>query len=123
MTARPVATDNAAMKPSDRKPPIQPASVRFGQRVPVEVQVGLLFDGREQARGTIRNASISGALIATSLELPLHANLVVTFSRPGKSPATLALDACVVRLDPIGLAIEWRDMGSVDIVDLLEHAS
>jgi hypothetical protein len=121
MTARPAATDNAAMKTSDRKPPSASASVRFGQRVPVDVHVGLRLDGREQARGIIRNASISGALIATSLELPLNANLVVTLAIPGRNP--LALDACVVRLDPDGLGIEWRDMGSVDIVDLLEHAS
>jgi len=123
--AKPVrVADNAAMKGSIRKPGSAPASVRFGQRVPVDVHVDFQVDERLKGRGAIRNISISGALLETTLELPLHTNLVLTFSIPGKSAATkYTLDACVVRIDPVGLGIEWRDMGSVDVIDLLEHAT
>ena len=101
-----------------------PGSVRFGQRVPVEVHVEFRVDERVKGRGVIRNISISGALLATTFELPMHTNLVLTFAIPGKDPATkYSLDARVVRLDPIGLGLEWRDMGCVDVIDLLEHAS
>ena len=61
-----------------------PASARFGERIPFELPVRLSADGRALGRGLIRNASISGALIETALELPLHTNLVVTLLLPGE---------------------------------------
>jgi hypothetical protein len=101
-----------------------PTSARFGERIPFELPVRLGADGRVLGRGIIRNASVSGALIETALELPLHSNLVVTLTIPGKgSPAPRELPACVVRIDPAGIAVEWRDMASVDVTDLLARAS
>jgi hypothetical protein len=88
------------------------------------VPVRLNIDAGTAGRGTIRNASISGALIETSLELPLHNNLVVELSVPdGKTTAIHSLGACVVRLDSSGIGIEWRDMAGSDIVELLDRAS
>jgi hypothetical protein len=88
------------------------------------VPVRLNTDAGTAGPGTIRNASISGALIETSLELPLHTNLVVELSVPdGETTAIHALGACVVRLDPSGIGIEWRDMAGSDIVELLDRAS
>ena len=102
-----------------------PTSARFGERVPFELPVRLCADGRTLGRGIIRNASLSGALIETALELPLHTNLVVTLTLPGKGAAATPreLVACVARVDPAGIAVEWRDMASVDVTDLLERAS
>jgi hypothetical protein len=98
--------------------------IRFGQRMPLELPVALSADGLKPARGIIRNASISGASIETALELPLHTNLVVTLAIQRPEPAaTHALNACVVRLDRSGLCIEWRDMASVDVIDLLQRAT
>jgi hypothetical protein len=98
------------------------SSARFGQRIPLELLVGLSADGVDKARGIIRSASISGAFIETALELPLHTNLVVTLQIPGPDAATHTLNGCVVRLDAFGLGIEWRDMASVDVIDLLQRA-
>ena len=101
-----------------------PGSLRFGQRVTLEVPVRLGVAARQLGRGTIRNASISGALIETSLELPLHSNLIVTLTLPdGDAAVTRELRACVRRIDPAGIGVEWQDMGSVDISDLLARAS
>jgi len=113
------------MKASSKKQPqFDPASLRFGQRVTLEVPVQLAVDGRALGRGTIRNVSISGALIETALDLPLYTNLVVKLTIPdGSTPGTRELGACVVRVDPAGIGVEWRDMGSVDITDLLARAS
>lgn len=113
------------MKASSKKQPqFDPASLRFGQRVTLEVPVRLTFGGRALGRGTIRNASISGALIETALDFPLYTNLVVTVTtHDGGAPGTRELNACVVRTDPAGIGVEWRDMGSVDITDLLARAS
>ena len=101
------------------------ASIRFGQRVTLDVPVRLVVDGRS-GQGIIRNASISGALLETALELPLHSNLRVTLTTTDRG-ATVehTLNACVVRVDPVeaGIGIEWRDMGCTDVVDLLDRAS
>lgn len=108
------------------KKQLQPdaGSLRFGQRVTMEVPVRLGVDARQLGRGTIRNASISGALIETPLELPLHTNLIVTLTLPnGDAAGTRELRACVRRIDPAGIAVEWQDMGSVDISDLLARAN
>ncbi|HYJ39369.1 MAG TPA: PilZ domain-containing protein [Steroidobacteraceae bacterium] len=99
-------------------------NIRFGSRVPHALAVHLSVDARTAGRGTIRNASISGALIETALDLPLHTNLVLTLSMAvGEVPATRSLAACVVRVDPDGVGIEWRDIAGADVLDLLERAS
>ena len=106
-------------------PLTDPASARFGARIQFELPISLSVEGRALGRGLIRNASISGALIETALELPLHTNLVVTLTIPGVGtpPATRSFDACVVRIDPAGFGVEWRDMACADITDLLERAA
>jgi hypothetical protein len=111
------------MQNSSRKTSrLDQTSARFGQRIPLELPVGLNAGALGKARGFIRNASISGAFIETTLELPLHTNLVVTLAIQGLEGAAHALSACVVRLDTFGLAVEWRDMASVDVIDLLQRA-
>jgi hypothetical protein len=103
---------------------IESTSIRFGSRVRAELAVELSVDTRTAGRGILRNASISGALIETALELPLHTNLLVTLTIPGdESPTARSLAACVVRLDPAGVGVEWRDVGGADIVDLLDRAA
>jgi PilZ domain-containing protein len=95
---------------------------RWGQRVTLEVPVRLLLAGRVLGRGILRNASISGALIETPLELPLFTNLVVALPTTSELTAsTQELAACVVRRAPAGLAVEWRDMACPAIVALLER--
>jgi hypothetical protein len=113
------------MKSSSKQlPQFDPTSFRFGQRSDLEVPVQLSVAGRALGRGTIRNASVSGALIETALDLPLHTNVVVTLTMPhGNTSTARELTACVVRLDMAGIGVEWRDMGSVDITDLLSRAS
>jgi len=103
---------------------IDSTSIRFGSRVPLELAVRLRVDAQTVGRGTIRNASISGAHIETALDLPLHTNLVVTLGVSGEeSPTLRSLPACVVRIDPDGVGVEWRDIAGADIIDLLDRAS
>ena len=113
------------MKNSSKKQPSSdPTSVRFGQRIPIAVKARLSIDGQPMGYGTIRNASVSGALIETELNLPLHSNLIVALSiMDGGASTVRDLEARVVRVDAEGLGIEWRDMASVDITELLARAS
>jgi len=101
-----------------------PMEHRWGQRVTLEIPVTLAVAGRTLGRGVVRNASISGALIETALELPVFSNLVVSLPSHGESaPRTADLHACLVRRAPAGFAVEWRDMACPAIVALLERAT
>jgi len=92
-----------------------PTEHRWGQRVTIEIPVRLAVGGRKLGRGALRNASISGALIETALELPVFSNLVVSIPDVGD------LEASIVRCEPGRFAVEWRDMACSSIVALLER--
>ena len=94
-----------------------PMEHRWGQRVTIEVPVRLEAGGRKLGRGVLRNASMSGAFIETSLELPVFSNLVVSIPPAGD------LVASIVRCAPGGFAVEWRDMACPSIVALLERVT
>ena len=101
-----------------------PTEHRWGQRVTLEVPVKLDVGGRTMGHGVLRNASVSGAFIETALELPMYTNLLVTLptARQGE-PGCQALVVCVVRREPGGIAVEWRDMACPSIIALLERAT
>jgi hypothetical protein len=99
-----------------------PMEHRWGQRVTLELPVRLEVGGRLLGRGLVRNLSVSGALIETSLELPVFTNLVVTFPATRETAGqSSGLAASVVRTAPGGFAIEWRDMACPLVVALLER--
>ena len=95
---------------------------RWGRRIPLEVPVRLDLGGRPMGHGLLRNASISGALIETALELPVFTNLVVVLPATSEAaPGATELAACVVRCEMAGIAVEWRDMACQPIVGLLRE--
>jgi len=99
-----------------------PTEHRWGERVATAVPVSLAVDGQMSGLGVLRNASISGALIETAVELPVFTNLVISLGRTRESvPSSFNLAACVTRLAPHGFAVEWRDMACPSIVALLER--
>jgi PilZ domain-containing protein len=101
-----------------------PMEHRWGQRITFEVPVKLAVGGRTLGRGVLRNASISGALIETPLELPVFSNLEVSMPATGdRSFRECDLAASVVRCEPGRLAVEWRDMACPSIVALLERVT
>jgi hypothetical protein len=106
---------------SDKQPHSDATSVRFGQRMPLDLTVDVMVDGRALGGAIVRNASISGALLETALDLAVHTNLLVTVSlSDGRQTSLRALSACVVRVDAFGVGIEWRDMAAIDVVQLLQ---
>jgi len=97
---------------------------RWGQRIALEVPVKLEFGGRPMGHGLLRSASISGGFIDTTLELPIFTNLVVVLPTNSEAaPNGGRLAACLLRREPAGLAVEWRDMGCPAISGLLEKVS
>jgi hypothetical protein len=95
---------------------------RWGNRVDVDLPVRVEIGGKLVAIGSMRNASISGALIAARANLPPLTTLTVTIhTSVGNRAYYLELPASVVRREPDAIAIEWRDMACQGLVDLL-HA-
>ena len=97
---------------------------RWGQRIALEVPVKLEFGGRPMGHGLLRSASISGGFIDSTLELPIFSNLVVVLPANSEAaPNGARLAGCLLRREPAGLAVEWRDMGCPAIASLLEKVS
>jgi len=97
-----------------------PTEQRWGQRVALSTPVDI-GSGRILAHGVLRNASLSGALVETALDLPVFSHLVVRWQPPGTTvPQDLA--ACVVRRTDTGFAVEWRDMACEPLLALLRSA-
>jgi hypothetical protein len=97
-----------------------PAEHRWGERVALPIPVRLVSAGATPGRGVLRNLSVSGGFIDTTVRLPVFTNLVVSVEMDARvlgAPPDLA--ACVVRSEPAGFAVEWRDMACETLVALL----
>src|SRR5689334_17339545 len=81
---------------------------RWGERVKLDLPVRLELAGELLAHGRLRNASISGAHVATGSKFPVLASVDVVLLTPRAPAGRLVLPACVVRRDDEGLGIEWR---------------
>jgi hypothetical protein len=104
-------------------PRAAPMEHRWGTRVPVDFPVVIESHGHLLAEGRLCNASISGALLSTDVQLPLLAPLTVVFrARVAGRARVLRFDANVVRCEAGAIAVEWRDMGSPPLVDALREA-
>jgi hypothetical protein len=98
-----------------------PTEIRFGERIAVELPVSLAANG-VTGDGLLRDVSISGGLIETSLDLPVFTNLTVRLPASGESAPRLELAACVVRHSSEGVGVEWRDMACPMLLALLREA-
>jgi hypothetical protein len=81
---------------------------RWGTRVELDVPAELLTADGVSANAAVKNASLSGAFVETSAKLPLLSRVAVNLH----APMDEWLDACVVRVEDDGLALEWLDPGS-----------
>ena len=88
---------------------------RWGTRVDLDVPAELRTADGRSTEGFLRNASVSGAFVATTTKLPLLTRVSVSVPVHRDEP----IDACVVRVDDSGLAVEWLDPGSRMVPTLL----
>jgi hypothetical protein len=102
---------------------------RWGERIAFDCPVQILLQDGGCGDGWVRNASISGALIDTSLNLQNYAAVSVRLDTgKGARRRTVELPACVARAGSGYIAVEWRDMAASTLIALLgeagsEHAS
>jgi hypothetical protein len=88
---------------------------RWGIRVDLHVPAELRTADGNSTDGIVKNASVSGAFVETVTKLPLLSRIAVNLPARGGE----GLDACVVRIEDRGLAVEWLDPGSRLVPTLL----
>lgn len=97
---------------------------RRSLRMDVDLPVRLAMADDRRTVGRLRNASISGALIECSIELPTYAWLRVEILADGHHVTEpIYLSARVIRAERPCLGVEWRERAPVALVELLKRAS
>jgi hypothetical protein len=97
------------------------AAIRWGERLPVDLPVSILQAGAEAIPGRLLNVSVSGALIEADAQLqpPAVVSVAIDTAIRGRDQH-LRLEAVVVRCSGGYLGLEWRDMASQPLVELLQ---
>lgn len=100
---------------------IKRAERRWGVRIEVDIPVQLdLAQGRSLS-GRMRNASVSGALIECSHELPVFTPLCIRIPVvPERVPEPIQLAARVVRAEHPQFGVEWREFEPSVLATLLQ---
>ena len=92
---------------------------RWGTRVELDAPAELSTTEGVCTDGRVRNASLSGAFVETSARVPLLSRIALRPLIAGGS----WLDACVVRVEATGLALEWLEPGLHPVSALLAMRS
>jgi hypothetical protein len=85
---------------------------RWGKRISMQTAVGLEGNTFERATGFIANLSISGAWIQAAVAPPSFTIIRVLI---GRRP----VPAWVVRHEPGGFGVEWRELAPAQVKQLL----
>lgn len=88
---------------------------RWGTRIELDAPAEVWTAEGVCTDAVVRNASLSGAFVQTSVTVPLLSRIAL---RPLVKGGDW-LDACVVRLESSGLALEWLDPGLHPVSALL----
>ena len=92
---------------------------RWGHRMQCQARVRICASDGVGGKGRLRNVSMSGAYLETSIELPLYA-LVAVSANTQESHANIdELLAVVVREGPDGFGLEWCDTPETPVCRLL----
>jgi hypothetical protein len=88
---------------------------RWGQRRSCRARVRVSAGAGVAATVRVRNVSISGAFLETTLRLPLFSQVDIAVLRGDGSTHGVEFAASVVRAEPGGIGIEWCEpvLGSI----------
>lgn len=88
---------------------------RWGTRVDLDTPAEISTPTGFAVSGSVRNASVSGAFVETRARFALLSRISVhALGREGEW-----LDACVVRVESKGIAVEWLEPGMRTVSGLL----
>ena len=91
---------------------------RWGTRVPCRLRVNISVQGRDLGTGRLRNVSMTGAFLETSVDLPQFMRLDLALLSDAARPQG-EIQAAVVRVARSGVGVEWCEPAGGDICALL----
>ena len=86
---------------------------RWGTRIDIDLLAEIWTDDGCSGTAWIRNASLSGAYVETTIPLPLLDCVSIRLF-----PTDAWLEACVVRKDETGVGLEWLHPGTAPVTTL-----
>jgi hypothetical protein len=96
---------------------------RWGARIRVSIPVHVASPSTTAIDGRIKNLSLSGALVATPVDLPLNSRIEVTLELSAPLPVSARIAAHVARKVDGDVGIEWCQFAPSAIKDLLRSPS
>ena len=96
---------------------------RWSRRIAVEISVQLSADGSPRIHGSLKNLSLSGALVTTDQVLPAHAYIEISFEPLETGHSALRVMARVTRNLEGGVGVEWCEFAPSAVTDLLRSPS
>ena len=82
---------------------------RWGQRMRCQASVYLSADAEIGGTGRVRDVSTSGAFIETTLQLPMHARVMLRVKGNDSATHDVDIAASVARVDRDGIGVEWYE--------------
>jgi hypothetical protein len=96
---------------------------RWCQRIAVNIPVQVAACALPAFIGNLKNLSLSGALMETNHELPLHAYIAISVKLPETVDVPTRVMACVTRQLKDAVGLEWCEFAPRTVKDLLRSPS
>ena len=87
--------------------------------MPCRAHVQLSADAGFSGAGRVRDISSSGAFIETALALPVYTRVTLVMLGNASATRTVEITASVVRVDGVGIGVEWCDTRDGSICDVV----
>ena len=84
--------------------------LRWGWRKPCRARVRIVNADGASGSGHLRDVSLSGAFLETSLSLALNSTITVHVRRDESRKGDIVMNATVMRLADNGAGVEWLDV-------------
>jgi hypothetical protein len=99
------------------------AEHRWGARIRVNIPVRIAPPSETAIDGRMRNLSLSGALVTTTLGSPLNSRIAVTLTLPSPFQGDAIIEAHVTRRHNGDVGVEWCQFAPAVVKDLLRSPS
>jgi hypothetical protein len=96
---------------------------RWGQRIAVDIPVLMAACALPAIHGHLKNLSLSGALVETDHELPLHGYIGISVKLPEMGESATTVMARVTRYLKGAVGVEWCEFAPKTVKDLLRAPS
>ncbi len=121
------ATTNPSARPLSKETSMTQSLIgvehRWGERIAVDLSVTVAIGDEKAIRGSMRNLSLSGALLRIDTDLRVNALIEVGIELPTPSRRPARLLAYVSRSRNEEVGIEWGEFAPIVVKDLLRSSA